>query len=253
MPTPNVETSATVAANDSNVVFTRAYSRTQICTPTASRTYYMPSTSILAGDIWSFFNTSSTYGVRLQTPGGTNIDFLLPTGYIQLVALVNTPTSNTHWQTISASSQWISAGVSASSFTAGFGTVTNVEVTYKRAGDTLIIRGRAKAGTVAASQGCFILPSVGGTGLTIDSTKITSDRTYALGGSQSLITGGPTAMNTLTFSLVWVYNSAQGNDRIQLAGLVGSGLYTDSNVNSVISNTEGFDFWNVHVPISKWG
>ncbi len=92
-----------VAANDSNVVFTNASNRIQICTPTSSRTYTMPSGNILAGDFWSFTNTSSTIGITLQSSGSNTITTVPPLSTVQIVSLVSTPTTAGNWGLINVS------------------------------------------------------------------------------------------------------------------------------------------------------
>ena len=200
-----------------------------------------------------------TFGVSMNNFGGAaawNVNF--PTGTKWRVAKYSSiggaelaPATITSQGTV-AMSQWTSSGITTSNFSAGFGTVTNIEVFYKRVGDSLFIRGRAKAGTVAAAQGCFILPTINGTQLNIDTTKIGTSLTSSLGGSQRITSGGGVSMNTAGYSLAWCYNSGQGTDRIQLVGNVGTAAYSDNNATSILANTDGFDFWNVQVPISGW-
>ena len=200
-----------------------------------------------------------TFGVSMNNFGGAaawNANF--PTGTKWRVAKYSSiggaelaPATITSQGTV-AMSQWTSSGITTSNFSAGFGTVTNIEVFYKRVGDSLFIRGRAKAGTVAAAQGCFILPTINGTQLNIDTTKIGTSLTSSLGGSQRITSGGGVSMNTAGYSLAWCYNSGQGTDRIQLVGNVGTAAYSDNNATSILANTDGFDFWNVQVPISGW-
>jgi len=200
-----------------------------------------------------------TFGTLMQNGGGAaNWNANFPTGTRWRVAKYSSiggaelaPATITSQGTV-AMSQWSNSGITTSNFSAGFGTATNIEVFYKRVGDTLVIRGRAKAGTVAASQGCFILPTINGAQLNIDTTKVGTSLTSSLGGSQRISSGGGVSMNTLGYSLAWAYNSGQGTDRIQLVTNVGAAIYSDNNANSILANTDGFDFWNVHVPISGW-
>ncbi len=95
-----------IAANDSNVVFTNSSSRQQICTPTAIRTYTLPTTSILAGDVWTFYNQATNWNffIIINSSAGNLVDYAVPSGFVSMVALVNTPTSAAHWKVLDAQS-----------------------------------------------------------------------------------------------------------------------------------------------------
>lgn len=87
---------ANVAPNDSNVVFTASDNRTQFCTPTASRTYTMPTTSISKGDVWTFYN-QSLYFCLVNASDSSQITFIPPNGKLVLVSNIATPISNSNW------------------------------------------------------------------------------------------------------------------------------------------------------------
>jgi len=93
---------ANVAANDSNVVFVAANNRFQTCFPTANRIYTLPTTSILAGDTWTFCNRSVSYLniITLQSSGSQTITYVLPGSTVSVQSLVNTPVNGTDWQVI---------------------------------------------------------------------------------------------------------------------------------------------------------
>lgn len=99
-------TAATVAANDSNVTFVNVDARNQICTPTAARTYTLPTTSIPQGDIWYFINTSN-FVITVNSSAGNLVDYVVPQGRLKLAALVATPTTAANWKTIEADSAWV--------------------------------------------------------------------------------------------------------------------------------------------------
>lgn len=118
---------ATIAANDSNVVFTNSSARTQVCTPTAIRTYTLPTTSILAGDVWTFYNNSAgwVFPIIVNSSSGALVDYVVPSGMLQLVALQNTPTTAAHWLVTNANSSSVlvsSALVSGGGVHGGSGT-----------------------------------------------------------------------------------------------------------------------------------
>lgn len=89
-------TVAGVSANDSNVTFTNADNRTQVCTPTANRTYTLPTTSISAGDTWTFVNTS-TFTITVNSSGGNLVGYVNPNSSLVVIALISTPTTAANW------------------------------------------------------------------------------------------------------------------------------------------------------------
>lgn len=163
-----------VTANDSNVVFTSSSSRLQICNPTATRTYTLPTTGILAGDKWTFYNqaTSSANYITIQSSGANTIAILPPLGVVTFYSAVATPTSAANWILADRVSQLVAY---TPTFSAGFGTVTSISCFYKLISDVLYINGSCTVGTVAASIGTITLPS----GLALNSSKITIANTSA--------------------------------------------------------------------------
>jgi hypothetical protein len=97
-------TLAIVAANDSNKIFTNADGRYQLCTPTAARTYTLPTTSIPQGDIWTF-NNASNFRIQINASGGALVGFIYPGSKTTFVSKIATPTGAADWQAI-----WNSAG-----------------------------------------------------------------------------------------------------------------------------------------------
>lgn len=98
---------ANVVANDSNVVFISTDNRFQNCLPTAPRTYTLPSTSILAGDTWTFYNRSTGISnfITLTASDSTVIGYCLPNGVTIIQSNISTPTNNTNWTVISSESE----------------------------------------------------------------------------------------------------------------------------------------------------
>lgn len=158
-----------VAANDSNVTFTNADNRSQTCTPTAARTYTLPTTSISAGDTWEFFNQSTTDGrvITLNASGGSTVGKCYPTGRITLRALVSTPTLSTDWLVVNNTSSWVAWTPTAGT---GFGTITAAGGFYRiKDNSEAEFRGGFTSGTIAGTIASISLPST----IAVNSTYLT--------------------------------------------------------------------------------
>lgn len=141
---------ANIAANDSNVVFTSASNPYQVCTPTAARTYTMPSV-FTAGTPWTFYNQSTVGAniITLQTSGANIIDYVLPVGNITLIPLTSTPTTAADWLVITANSNWISY---TPILGAGWGTVSNMVAFIRRERKQMLVKFSWTNGTVSSSS-----------------------------------------------------------------------------------------------------
>lgn len=224
-----------IAANDSNVTFTSADNRVQICTPTAARTYTLPSTSISAGDRFQFFNQSTTAAniITVQSSGANTIDYVLPNGELTLVALQASPTTAAHWKVISASS----AGFlyTPSSY-AGLGTPTNVTIMVSRNRNYMSITGTLTTGTVSASVIDVALYN----GFSINSSLIRSGTTISG-------TWGRAAAVSVFSTLL--DSSSLTNFRV---GGNGAGAPTSVQGGTALGSTEIQSFTVVNIPISGW-
>lgn len=108
-----------VAANDSNVVFTNAANRSQICNPSTARTYTMPTTAIVAGDTWTFVNRSN-FLITLNSSGANLIGYVNANSTTTLSALVNTPTTAGNWKIINQAAETLKGDITGTSPAAGF-------------------------------------------------------------------------------------------------------------------------------------
>lgn len=177
---PAATTVGNVAANDSNVTFTSSSNRVQICTPTAARTYTMPTTGISAGDTWTFYNEATSWAnvITIQSSGSNTITVVPPQGFVTLYALVATPTTAANWLLKERQSDFVA--YTPSSF-GGFGTVTSITAAAKVVGKVVHISFIGQTGTVSAALGFVPIPST----LTLSTTAIASTAT----GSSSPVVG----------------------------------------------------------------
>lgn len=168
----------TVAANDSNVTFTDSDKRIQICTPTAARTYTLPTTSIKAGEVWEFYNqaTTATYGITVNASDATTVSLCFPTGYLKLIALQDTPTTNTHWKVLQRTSDYIAFTPTVG---AGFGTVTNNSAFFKVDGKQVTVQGSFSTGTCSTATSETTVPTLA----PLDSAALSLNNTSANPGN----------------------------------------------------------------------
>lgn len=235
-------TVANVAANDSNVTFVTANNRTQICTPTAARTYTLPTTSIAAGDTWTFVNlaTNSANLITLQSSAANTVDYVLANGKVTLLALVSTPTTAAHWKVVEATS---GNNTYVPTYT-GSGTVSNNNANYRRNGKYMIVQGYVTLGTVAASLFSATLPG----SFTIDAAAMSNSVTTAsasptvgyIAGSAGAVT--PVLVSSLTSTSVIYCGQNPG----------AAATNTPQNANGPFASGSTLSYFFT-IPISQWG
>lgn len=228
-------TTGNVSANDSDVVFTSSSNRTQICNPTAARTYQLPTTGISAGEVWTFFNRSTTAAniITVQSSGANTIDYVLPNGELTLVALVGTPTTASDWKVISASS----AGFlyTPSSY-AGLGTPTNVTLMVTRNRNLMNIIGSLTTGSVTATVVDVALYN----GFSVNSSLIRTGTTIVGTWGRA---AGTSPFTTLLDSTSLTNFRVGGN---------GGGAPTTEQGGTAFGSTEVQSFVVNNIPISGW-
>lgn len=239
----SVSNTGNVAANDSNVVFTAASSPTQFCTPTAARTYTLPTTSISAGYIMTFYNTSN-FLITIQSSGIATVDYVLPKGYLQLYANVATPTSAANWTVIEGHSSVISY---TPTFGTGWGTTSNALFNYSRRGKFMTINGFFTTGTIISGPPSITL----GGGFSIDTTYINSNQSaWIFGLYNRLLAGSSTGIYSV--SGVWTYDGTNTN---LIRFTSGTNTQTQNNLNDALGSLLSGDsviVSNVVIPISGW-
>lgn len=119
--------------------------------------------------------------------------------------------------------------------TQGFGTVSSVQVKYKRVGDLCYIQGNFTAGTVSGSQAQVDLP------LSTTIAAPTAQTPCGIGARSAAVTNFPVPL------------AASGNGHLLFGLFDASGLDATNalNGNQVCSNSQRFNF-NAVVQISEW-
>lgn len=134
----------------------------------------------------------------------------------------------------SAITDWISYTPT----TAGFGTITTADFAYRRIGDSIQIRGRFAAGTVAATTASVSLPS----GFVIDSLKTPNMRP-----SGAAWRG---AVSTTTMMLPLINGGASALNFSSAVVAAATNPYTAALVNAFLNNGDTFSFETGIIPIS---
>jgi len=126
------------------------------------------------------------------------------------------------------------------------GVTSNVEVFWRRVGDSIDVRGRAVAGTLSSSSLTITIPS----GLTIDTTKLPAYKSILLGDfvrastTSNAIAGttaGPFCISYNATDKVYVSNNTNQNDIV----------FTDAGATLILGSTNGFTF-RFNVPVTQY-
>lgn len=235
-----------IAANDSNVTFTNTDNRIQISTPTAARTHTLPTTSIKAGEIFEFFNqaTNSSYIITLNASGGTTVDYVVAKGYLKVIALQDTPTTNAHWKVLYASSDYVSFTPTATSF----GSITTATGFLRRQGSEMHLECTFTSGTVAAAFGGITVPL----SLNIDSAKIS--KAVTAGATTGSPVVGFSGAENLGYGGLLLACTTSSTTLIYQGGLFSGGAgYGNcaTNISSIRGSSQVCTF-NATIPISGW-
>ncbi len=160
------------AGSDADTSLTVASARTQIVVPTADRTYTLPTTSVLAGDTFTFVNnaavTSSNLSILINSSGANLVRTLYPKSTASVIALQNTPTSAAHWACVTpAVSNW-----TAFTPTGSWSSNTTYSGFFRRCGENIEVNIQISlsGAPTAASLTVNFLPG----SLAVDTAKIPS-------------------------------------------------------------------------------
>jgi hypothetical protein len=169
------------AGSDADTTLTVSSARTQIVVPTADRVYTLPTTSVLAGDIFTIFNNAavaSGFEIIVKSSDADVVVTCYPQCSVQVMALQATPTDTTHWAGLT---HIRTSRVAYTATAANFGTITNQSSFWNRDGQYLEGTVFFEAGTVTGSDARVSLPSIAGTQCTIDSAAVQGNGKNFLG------------------------------------------------------------------------
>lgn len=132
-------------------------------------------------------------------------------------------------------------------FSAGFGTVAQVFMYYRRVGDTLQIKGSFQSGTIASSIGTFTLPS----GLNIDTTKVGRAYVDQLGfGWRHTSPTSDLTTGTASVEHAWFYNGT--TSVVQVGRQTVSGAFNNEVVTAMMGSGENLTVGLITIPIAGW-
>jgi len=130
-------------------------------------------------------------------------------------------------------------------FSSGFGTVTEIDVTQRRLGQNLIVEGAFRAGTVAASDCSITLPS----SLNIDTTLMKGSSRYAI-GRWSTTTSGTNAISSTDREGIIFYDGSDTNKMFLTYQTTGSAFDKSLGTGFLLSNQ--YINIKIEVPIDGW-
>lgn len=133
-------------------------------------------------------------------------------------------------------------------YSAGWGSVTNSDVWWRRVGDSIHLKGSFKAGTVAGSIGTIGLPS----GLAIDTTKLSAVTGIPSFGRAWRLTSTGQDLTTGTGSIDGEFYYNGSNTVIQYARASGSLVFSNESVSAFLSSNDVVTFDSVVLPIAGW-
>jgi len=81
------------------------HKRVQVLNPAGAITVKLPTTSVLAGEVFTIVNQSANL-VTVQSSGANTIDEIIA-GYVKVVALQDAPTSSSHWRVIDVAETFV--------------------------------------------------------------------------------------------------------------------------------------------------
>lgn len=204
---------------------------------------------VLQGNIWRNGATGQIYygaypsGVNTFTPTPT------PT-FTRTFTPTFTPTfTNTPTVTPTPTGTQISGWtINATYAPQAFGTVTNQAIYEKRIGDTLYVRGKFEAGTVAGATASIRLPS----NRTIDTTKFSNTANQFVGWAIRVFTAaGPTAHTTNASGQVVLFFDGSDTDDLFFSQGAGSDIFVKDLASADYSNSDTISF-QFSVPVTEW-
>lgn len=132
--------------------------RTQVFNLSASRTVVLPTTGILAGEVW-VLKSSGAGDLVVQASNTTQITFAnagtgsvgdptIRSGTVILVPLQNTPTTPAHWSVISV----VEMGSFSGTITSGLSGTPAYSINYTRVGQAVTMFWNSNTGTTSGSS-----------------------------------------------------------------------------------------------------
>jgi len=214
----------------------------------AARTVVLPTTSVLAGDVWQMINPNQ---FRLTIEASDNSDIIWSWGdKVTLVALINTPVTNTDWAVIDKT---IIVGRLPTSVTptisASFGTTSSEQFWWKRIDNMMNFYGSFIIGTTTAALASVSVPL----GLQIDPGYLPSEGKNHLGDAFCIISGTSVAY-PVNSKVVSIFEPSATDTDIYFATTVNPGnpMYDAQNASSMTATPGDMFGFNVMIPILQW-
>lgn len=232
--TPAAATPANVRAPEGagTTTLTSADNKYQVFTLTAGRNVNLPTTGILAGDIWTMQEVGG-FVLQVRASDSSNIA-KVRAGTVKLMALINTPVSSGDWLVIlNEQPMSLDSGITLS---AGFGTVTELVVAREISNNMMTIQISGLTGTVTAATAYVELAP----GYTL-SSGIYPNNGYTVVQSfwkRLNPTGGGSPIFDTSAGVLTAYSTDL--NRLFLVGTSASNVFPTVAVNAILGSSERF-------------
>lgn len=184
--------SAAYSTPSSNVTLTSASARRQIFAPSVPIDVNLPTTGIVAGDVFSITSIDALNSpITIKASGGAEVYYItLVDGTVELVANQATPTLPAHWSIVTPLRSEVQT-ITPLSWNGAAWTFSSFFCTAQRNGNLLTIKTAGSVSSIGAGQVRAQLPS-SGVQLTIDGTFIQdTSNNIAIGTLYRLTNAGP--------------------------------------------------------------
>lgn len=227
----------TASGSDADTTLTVTSSRHQIVTPTADRSYTLPTTSVTGGDIWYFTNNASvdsnSYTIIVKSSNGDTVRTVYPQTTAAVMALQDTPTTSSHWRGLSK----VSSNEAPYTATISSGTVvSSQDFRWWRDGQHFCFTGYLSFGTGSSGSGSFTFTV---NGFTIDNAGYDHGSAQWLGGS-TFVQGSN------------LYNGMVGYTGSTTLGVISNYNATDSGGSRMVTFQEGYPSNGNSLSVRGW-
>ncbi len=222
---------ATIDTSNTNVTLSNTSNRYILFNSfSASRDVTLPTTSIVAGEIFTLVNTTA-FDMVVKASGGTalsktssGMDGTVQVGYVVVMALVATPTAATDWRVLDAYESYAYSTTFTFDGTGSPGTSGSCGVTATRDGNTVTIQ--------LATANCNGTSGTGSISLTANTAAPTRMRPTGGNGTSS---GGAGMINNSAFAGIGTFRMFN-DGKLELRRDYSNTAFTNASVCGMSSN-----------------
>jgi hypothetical protein len=243
----NIKANVRASEGAGTTTLTNSDSREQYWTLTAGRNVNLPTTGVLAGDVWTMVNPLG-FVLTIRSSGANNIVKSWGSR-VRLMALIDTPTTAGNWAVIEHTPLLGRTWTSFSPGITNLGTPSGETFYWMRTGiNSMAIRGRFISGTPGVGAEAYIvLPS----SLSLDTTGLTDlESSFGLWHQKS--NGATVNIFNTNYSGAMIYIASTGATKLVFAANTNSNTYKQDSPTTIIGGAWRIDMNLFNIPISEW-